>query len=163
MSVLKNKRKDSHVEYLNCAYKIYIQTIEFISKLSARYSRIIASDVTHTAYNVLLNCEAANTIFPSDSARAKLREEYLLKAKACLQSLDVALSIIYDILSQNPAGAFTTCSNKDVAPDDARRKLENMSQSLGELIDSETKMLTKILKNDRDRLKQIRKETAEGM
>lgn len=48
MSVLKNKRKDSHVEYLNCAYKIYIQTIEFISKLSARYSRIIASDVTHS-------------------------------------------------------------------------------------------------------------------
>lgn len=150
MSVLKNKRKESKAEYINCAYKIYICTIEFLSKLSARYSRLTAQDIAHTAYEVMLNCESANAVFPSDTIRADLREGYLLKARASLQALDVSLSVVYDILSKNPSGAFVTSTKKDVAPADASKKLDNMSQELGELIDSELKMINKILQSDKE-------------
>lgn len=153
MSVLKNKRKESKAEYINCAYKIYICTIEFLSKLSARYSRLTAQDIAHTAYEIMSNCESANAIFPSDSIKADLREGYLLRAKASLQALDVSLSVVYDILSKNPSGAFTTSTNKNVAKADAGRKLDNMSQELGELIDSELKMINKILKSDKEIIK----------
>ena len=53
MSVLKSKRKESTIEFVFNAYKIYILTIEFISRLSARYSRLMASDITHLAFEVL--------------------------------------------------------------------------------------------------------------
>lgn len=150
MSVLKNKRKESKAEYINCAYKIYICTIEFLSKLSARYSRLTAQDIAHTAYEVMLNCESANAVFPSDTIRVDLREGYLLKARASLQALDVSLSVVYDILSKNPSGAFVTSTKKDVAPADASKKLDNMSQELGELIDNELKMINKILQSDKE-------------
>ena len=47
MSVLKNKRKECKAEYVNETYKAYIQTVEFVSKMSARYSRLIGSDIRY--------------------------------------------------------------------------------------------------------------------
>lgn len=159
MSVLKNKRKESCAEYLHDAYKIYVQTIEFVSRLSARYSRIMASDITSTAFDVLRNVESANTIYPSSEHRVMMREKYLLAAKASLQSLDVALSVCYDVLMKNPSGAFTTTTGKDVDSTNAKRKLDNMAQSLGELIDTEAKMITKVIKSDKERLKKEAKKS----
>lgn len=153
MSVLKNKRKESHAEYLNIAYKIYVQTIEIVSKLSARYSRLMASDITHSAFMVLNHVEAANAIYPSGKQAYDLREKHLLEAKGELHTLDVALSISYEVLMKNPSGAFSTRSGKDVAPKDAQKKLDNMSQELGELIDSERKILTQVIKELRERMK----------
>ena len=162
MSVLKNKRKESCAEFLNDAYKIYVQTIEFLSRLSARYSRIMASDIASTAFEVLKYAESANAIYPANEVRVAMREEFLLKAKASLETLDVALSVCYDVLMKNPSGAFTSQSGKDVAPADAQRKLDHMAQSLGELIDIEGKMLRKVIKSDKERLKKEQKAAAEN-
>ena len=163
MSVLKNKRKDSCAQYLNDGYKIYVQTIEFVSRLSSRYSRIMASDITRVAFDVMRNVESANSIYPSSEQRVAMREKYLLKAKASLQTLDVALSVCYDVLMKNPAGAFTTSTGKGVDSTDAKRKLDNMAQDLGELIDGEAKMITKVIKSDKERLKkEAQKAAADG-
>lgn len=162
MSVLKNKRKESCAEFLNDAYKIYVQTIEFLSRLSARYSRIMAADIASTAFEVLKYAESANAIYPANEVRVAMREECLLKAKASLEALDVALSVCYDVLMKNPSGAFTSQSGKDVAPADAQRKLDHMAQSLGELIDIEGKMLRKVIKSDKERLKKEQKAAAEN-
>ena len=42
MSVLKAHRSESKAEFVNTANQIYIQTINFLSRISARYSRLIA-------------------------------------------------------------------------------------------------------------------------
>ena len=42
MSVLKKKRSLSKAEFINVAHEIYIETIDFLTKLSARYSRLMA-------------------------------------------------------------------------------------------------------------------------
>ena len=49
MSVLKEKRTTSKAEYVNTANQIYVKTVDFLSRLSARYSRLIAADTARLA------------------------------------------------------------------------------------------------------------------
>ena len=44
VSVLKEKRTTSKAEYVNTANQIYVKTVDFLSRLSARYSRLIAAE-----------------------------------------------------------------------------------------------------------------------
>ena len=96
MSVLKAHRSESKAEYINVANKIYIQTINFLSRLSSRYSRLVASEVSSLASEVLDHTEKANSIYPSDAMRKELRKTHLLEARASLMALDVHLSHCYD-------------------------------------------------------------------
>lgn len=50
---LKNKRNESKAEFVNTANKIYIETVQFLTKLSNRYSRLIASDIMKLDSEVL--------------------------------------------------------------------------------------------------------------
>ena len=151
MSVLKAHRSESKAEFVNTANKIYVETINFLSRLSARFSRLMANDVSHLASEVLVNAEKANSIFPSDHTRKELRKQHLLESRATLMALDVELSHCYDIMMLNPEGCFTTSNGNPVKPAKAKEILENMAQSLGELIDSENGLLTNTLKSDKDR------------
>ena len=151
MSVLKAHRSESKAEFVNTANKIYVETINFLSRLSARFSRLMANDVSHLASEVLVNAEKANSIFPSDHTRKELRKQHLLESRAALMALDVERSHCYDIMMLNPEGCFTTSNGNPVKPARAKEILENMAQSLGVLIDSENGLLTNTLKSDKDR------------
>ena len=65
MSVLKSKRTESKAEYVNVANAIYIETINFLTRISARYSRLIAEPVAKLAGEVIDHAEKANSIYPS--------------------------------------------------------------------------------------------------
>jgi len=151
MSVLKAHRSESKAEFVNTANKIYVQTISFLSRLSSRYSRLVAGQVANLASEVIDHTEKANSIFPSDTTRKELRKTHLLEARASLMALDVHLSHCYDLMMTNPSGCFTTSSGKTVSSTDAKRKLEHMAQELGELIDHENSLLTSVLKSDKGR------------
>ena len=122
MSVLKEKRTVSKAEYVNTANQIYVETVGFLTRLSARYSRLIAEGTAH-----------------------------LLEALASLSALDVRLTHAYLVMYQNPQGCFTAPSGKTVPPKEAMDKLDRMAQSLGELIDREDTLLRNILESDRKR------------
>ena len=149
MSVLKSKRTESKIEYIKTANEIYTRTIAFLTRLSARYSRLIASDVARLASEVLDHSEKANSIYPSDDERSKLRTAHLLEARASLMALDVHLSHVYSIMVLNPDGCFTTSTGKAVECSAAQKRLDKMSQTLGELIDKENALLTGVLKNEK--------------
>ena len=151
MSVLKAHRSESKAEFVNVANQIYIQTINFLSRLSSRYSRLVASDIAHIAFDMLTHCEKANSIFPSDQDRKDMRKHHLIEGRASLMALDVSLSYCYEILMTNPEGCFTTSNGNNVKSADAKKKLDHMSQSLGELIDTENALLTNVLKSDKNR------------
>lgn len=151
MSVLKAHRSESKAEFVNAANKIYIQTINFLSRLSTRYSRLMATQVANLATEVLDHVEKANSIYPSDETRKELRKTHLLEARASLMALDVHLAHCYELMMTNPAGCFTTGSGKSVSSSDAKRKLDHMAQELGELIDRENTLLTNVLKSDKSR------------
>ena len=144
MSVLKTRRGMSKAEFVNTANKIYTETLWFLSRLSARYSRLLAKDTIHLAHEIIANAEMANTMSPVDQVRFELRQRYLLQAKASLGALDIQMSHIYELLMLNPEGAF---DNKDKAG--AIKKLDKMAESLGCLIDDEGKLLAGVLKSDK--------------
>lgn len=90
MSVLKEKRTTSKAEYVNTANQIYVKTVDFLSRLSARYSRLIAADTAHLAGLAMDHAEEANKIFPSDEQRKELRKAHHMEALAALSALDVS-------------------------------------------------------------------------
>lgn len=149
MSVLKAHRSESKAEFVNTANKIYVQTINFLSRLSSRYSRLVADPVSGLAAEVLDNAEKANSIYPSDTTRKELRKQHLLESRAALMALDVHLAHCYELMMTNPSGCFTTGSGNSVPPSDAKKKLGRMAQDLGELIDTENGLLTSVLKSDK--------------
>lgn len=151
MSVLKAHRSESKAEFVNTANKIYIQTINFLSRLSSRYSRLVAAQVAELASEVLDHVEKANSIYPSDTTRKELRKTHLLEARASLMALDVHLAHCYELIMTNPSGCFTTGNGNAVSSSDAKKKLDHMAQELGELIDQENGLLTSVLKSDKGR------------
>ena len=114
MSVLKAHRSESKAEFVNTANKIYVQTINFLSRLSSRYSRLVADPVSGLAAEVLDNAEKANSIYPSDTTRKELRKQHLLESRAALMALDVHLAHCYELMMTNPSGCFTTGSGNSV-------------------------------------------------
>ena len=133
--------KLSKAEYVNVANAIYIETINFLTRISARYSRLIAEPVAKLAGEVIDHAEKANSIYPSDDQRRQLRKAHLLEARASLMALDVRLTHCYLIMTQNPQGCFTTPSGKSVDAKKATERLDKMAQKLGELIDKENDLL----------------------
>lgn len=99
MSVLKSKRSTSKAEYVNLANEIYTETVAFLTRLSARYARLLAEPVA----------------------------------------------------ALNPQGCFTKPDGKSVPPAEATKKLDDMSQSLGEKIDRENELIRAVLESDRKR------------
>ena len=141
MSVLKQKRTVSKAEFVNTANQIYVETLNFLTRLSARYSRLLAEPVAKLAGEIIDHAEKANSIFPSDPQRISLRKGHLLEARASLMALDVRLTHCYLVMNQNPEGCFTTSKGTPVKAGDAEEKLDRMAQSLGELIDQENELL----------------------
>ena len=141
MSMLKNRRTTSKAEYVNTANEIYVETISFLSRLSARYSRLVAEPTAKLAAEVKHHCEKANSIFPSDNQRIDLRMRHLLEARASLMALDSQLSDCYAIMNTNPEGCFTTAKGKTLGSSEAIEKLESMADGLGDKIDHENDLL----------------------
>ena len=141
MSVLMQKRAVSKAEFINVARQIYIETLNFLTRLSARYSRLVAEPVAKLAGEDIDHCEKANSIYPSDVQRIELRKAHLLEARASLMALDVRLTLCYDVMNQNPEGAFTNSKGATVDSRKAVEKLDKMAQSLGDLIDRENELL----------------------
>ncbi len=153
MSVLKQRRTVSKAEFVNTANQIYIETLNFLTRLSARYARLVAEPTAKLAGEVKDFCEKANSIFPSDAQRVNLRTAHLLEARASLMALDSRLTDCYLIMNQNPEGCFTTSKGKAVPAGEAMEKLDRMAQSLGDLIDRENELLKGQIKSTGQRLK----------
>ena len=67
MSVLKAKRTVSKAEFVNTANQIYVETLNFLTRMSARYARLLAEPVAKLAGEVVDHCEKANSIFPKEA------------------------------------------------------------------------------------------------
>lgn len=64
MSVLQMKRTTSKAEFVNTANQIYVETINFLTRISARYSRLLAEPVAKLAGEVIDHAEKAQQHLP---------------------------------------------------------------------------------------------------
>lgn len=136
---------------MNTANQIYVETMQFLTRLSSRYARLMAGEPAKLAAELIEHTEKANKIFPSDEQRKDIRRAHLLEAQATLSALDVSLLHCYLMMIQNPQGCFTTASGKTVSPSEAEERLDRISQNIGELIDQEETLLRGILNSDKKR------------
>ena len=151
MSVLKSKRSTSKAEYVNLANEIYTETVAFLTRLSARYARLLAEPVAALAGEIIDQTEKANSIFPKGEPNLGLRKGHLLEARAALMALDVRLGHCYTILAMNPQGCFTKTDGRSIPAAEATKKLDDMAQNLGEKIDRENELIKAVLESDRKR------------
>ena len=128
MSVLKAKRTVSKAEFVNTANQIYVETLNFLTRMSARYARLLAEPVAKLAGEVVDHW-------------INLRKAHLLEARASLKALDVRLTHCYTVMMQNPEGCFTTSSGRQVGSKEAIEKLDRMAANLGEMIDHEDELI----------------------
>lgn len=150
MSVLSAKRTQSKAEYVNKANEIYVETIRFLTRLSSRYSRLIAEPVAKLAGEVIDECEKANSIYPSSPEKKSMRMQHLVEARASLRALDVRLTHCYIIMSKNPQGCFSdTAPKHDGAT--AVIRLDRMADQLGSLIDDEDNLIRAVIQSDANR------------
>lgn len=153
MSVLKSKRTKSSIQYLKTADDIFSYTANFCSRLSPRYTRIFTDATIKMASILVTECGMANAIYPNSEMAFEKRKSHLVEAKAALSSLDIMCGHIYSTLMLNPQGAFRTSSDKLVDGETAIKRLDDLCQTLGEMIDTEDKLLSGIIRNDRERQK----------
>ena len=119
----------------------------FLTKLSAKYSRLIANRIADLAGEVLDLCEKANHIYPSGEDNKRIRKEMLLNARASLMALDVRLTTCYELMNRNPQGCF----EKEISASTAKEKISKMADKLGVLIDKEKNLITAVMESDRKR------------
>lgn len=153
MSVLASKRSESKAQFVMVAYDIYDETIRFLTRVSARYARLVAQPIAELAGSLLDNCESANAIYPQGKYFAMKMEErtrFLILARANLRALDVRLLACYRQMNKNPAGSFTdTLDRKDGAGAVAR--LDHMADKLGQLIAREEALIDGVIRSDSSR------------
>ena len=123
------------------AHQIFVETAAFLTRLSARYSRLMAEPIAMLAGEVEDFAEKANSIFPSDPQRIDLRIGHLLEARASLMALDVRLGKCYRIMNKNPEGCYTTSKGRTLDAKEASERLEAMADNLGAKIDRENDLL----------------------
>ena len=151
MSVLKAKRHESAAEYVNVADEIYTETMGFLARLSNRYQRLLAQDAMKLASNVLDHAEMANSIFVTDDISYEARRAHLIEARASVVALDVHMSHIWRLMMTNPQGCFTDTKGRIRTPSEAIAILEKMAVSLGEKIDKEKNLLSKVMSSDKEK------------
>lgn len=153
MSVLASKRSESKAMFVTTAYDIYDETIRFLTRVSARYARLVAEPIAELAGSLMDNCEQANSIYPAGryfEMKMEERTRYLINARANLRALDVRLLACYRQMNKNPSGSFTdTLDKKDSAGAIAR--LDRMADKLGDLISKEEALLDGVIRSDSNR------------
>lgn len=87
MSRLAKNRSVSRAEFVKVAGEIFHGTVDFCTKLSARYQRLLAADTIHLAREVRIYCIKAQETYPGDEVKRQLRERYLLQAQAAWDAL----------------------------------------------------------------------------
>ena len=152
MSVLKSKRKESKAEFVNVADQIFSEVLAFMARLSNRYQRLLAQDTMRLASNVLDHAEMAQNIYIHDEQTYTLRRAHLLECRASLMALDVHMTHIWQAMMKNPQGCFTNTKGQTKSPSEATEILDKMAISLGEKIDKEKGMLTKLMQSDKERV-----------
>lgn len=97
MSVLKSKRAESSIKFLDTAYDLELHTIKCCMKLPKRYTFFIGTELARLAGAVHTHCKSANSIYPTNTHEAELRRDHLIEANNALQALIGKCSVLMEL------------------------------------------------------------------
>lgn len=87
MSVIKSKRNESDMQFLDTAFQLYIYSVQQCVKFPKRYTFYVSQEISHTASEIHRKVKCANSVFPTNAHEFQIRRDYFLEAYADTQSL----------------------------------------------------------------------------
>ena len=134
MSVVRSKRSDSSLEFLNTARKLQIYTVQkCVSVIPKRYTFYLGTGLAESAASIYKDLKRGNSVYPVNQHEVQVRRDYFMRAYAELQSLVSQLEVAYEIINFD----------------------ENVLHEFGALISTEMKLVKAIIKTDRERFKNL--------
>lgn len=118
-------------EFVLLSKKLYVEVIDLLSCMSARYGRLIAVPTAELAGEVQDYAVKANDVFPSDGQKLALRREYLLRCHAAAKALGERMDKVHEVLRSNPEGAFRNGKGVTLSAEAALKKLHRMETDVG--------------------------------
>lgn len=118
-------------EFVLLSKKLYVEVIDLLSCMSARYGRLIAVPTAELAGEVQDFAVKANDVFPSDGQKLALRREYLLRCHAAAKALGERMDKVHEVLRSNPEGAFRNGKGITLNAEAALKKLHRMETDVG--------------------------------
>ena len=140
MSVVKSKRGESNMEFIDTARKLEEHTLACCMKAPKRYSAFLTSDLMQLASRVHSYVIMANSIYVTNQEEARLRRSYFTKANGCLQAMNTKISLLYSMMTKNH-------------PD--RTWIHNSMKVWGELMVKEANLISAIKKREQERFKDM--------
>lgn len=142
MAVLKQKRGESYLQFLDTARQLEIYTLKHCVKFPKRYTFFITTEIVRLSQSVFNNVKSANSIFPSGQLEVAMRREFLTKANCDLQCLISQLDVAKEMFGEE-VKANTWCTWMD-------------------LIETEAKLISAVKKRDKERLQEQLKEQSKS-
>lgn len=133
MAVLKQKRNESTVQFLDTARQLEIFTLKNCVKFPKRYTFFITTEIVRLAQSIYNCVKSANSIFPSGELEVRLRKEFFIKANCDLQCLISQLDVAKEMFGAE-VKATTWCMWMN-------------------LIETEAKLISAVKKKDQELLK----------
>lgn len=96
MSVIKAKRGESGVQFLETARQLQIFTIKQCLKIPKRYTFYLGTRISDIAARVYEYAKKGNSIYPSNPHEVQMRRDYFLQARAECESLVAQINIVIE-------------------------------------------------------------------
>lgn len=133
MSVLKSKRDESIIEFINTARELNMHTIRQCVKFPKRYTFFVNQDIVALSNEIYEDSVKANAINPSNQHEAQARKDLLIAAYTNCESLVAKIALA-----------------KELFPIEERHMIRWM-----EFISKEQRLLKGAIKHDEERYKSL--------
>lgn len=140
MAVLKSKRGESKMEFVETARKMEAKVLNLCIKSPKRYTYFVTSEIMRLASVVHNEVRSANNTYPRNKHEAQMRRDHLTEANNALMNLIPKLGLLYDALLENP---------------DAQKWCDGAISEIADLIASEKNLIRATKKADNDRYRNL--------
>ncbi len=101
MSVRKNDRQESTMEFLYHMKKVHREMIAFLMRCPKRWDKFLTENTAHVITMALIHVKAANSIYPTNQRERYDRREEFVKALSNLQSAITLLDVLFDFANSS--------------------------------------------------------------
>ena len=98
MSVIRSKRQESVVEFINTARELCSYSIKQCAKIPKRYRFFISTDIANIANNVLDCVVRTNSIHPTNQHEFQIKHDLIVEAISGCESLVSKITLAEEIV-----------------------------------------------------------------
>lgn len=136
MSVLKSKRGESAMQFLDTARELEIYTLRYCRRFPKSYMFLITKQLVELSQSIYNNVKAANSVYQTNQEEMQIRQNYLTRALCDLQCMSSQLDIAMNLVEHND-------KDKSFKP--------SVWENWGRLVLTEIKLVTALKKSLREK------------